>query len=76
MTTKQNNRNHQRHFGAAALVVAGVAALATLSLLIAFGPRPIALATQRTGEEEISTLLESGADPGSCLLYTSDAADE
>ena len=65
MTTKQNTRNQQRRFGPTALIVAGVAALSTLSLLIAFGPRPIALATQRTGEEEISTLLESGADPGS-----------
>ena len=65
MTTKQNDRNQQRRFGPTALIVAGVAALSTLSLLIAFGPRPIALATHHTGEEEISTLLESGADPGS-----------
>lgn len=46
------------------IAVGVVAALATLALLLYFGPRPIASATFHTGDDEVASILETHAPNG------------
>ena len=49
------------------IVIGGISAVLAAALMLSTGSRDISVASEHTGDTEIST---------ACLLYTSDAADE